>query len=357
MTPQPSLAALSNPRISVVVCNYNYERYVRQTIDSVLQQTYPALEVIVVDDGSTDGSLAIIRGYEAQGVKVIAQANGGQIAAYNAGFEQARGDVVLFLDSDDALLPQALAEIATHFGEGVAKVHFRLELIGPNGEQIGATIPHELAQGDVATVFLKHGVPHASPPASGNAYRHSVLAKIFPLPADAQDRHGADFFCIFGATLFGTVSACQSTLGLYRIHRLPSSADSSFTFGNAAKGLSLDKRLQARIERFGRWMTERSQGTIQTPSALLDFSNEKSAYATTALAGQGWWTDKRATVARLPRLVRSILVRTDYSALKKAGLVGWAGVVLLAPRGLATKAARYVCDPGSRGGARQGAAR
>ncbi|MBC7700160.1 glycosyltransferase family A protein [Aquabacterium sp.] len=352
MTPQPPLAGLSNPRISVVVCNYNYERYVRQTIDSVLQQTYPPLEVIVVDDGSSDGSLAVIHGYEAQGIKVIAQANGGQIAAYNAGFEQARGDVVLFLDSDDALLPGALAEIATHFGEGVAKVHFRLELIGPNGEQIGATIPHELAQGEVATVFLKHGVPHASPPASGNAYRHSVLGKIFPLPADAQDRHGADFFCIFGATLFGTVSACQSTLGLYRIHRLPS-AESSFTFGNAAKGLSLDKRLQARIERFGRWIAERSQGTIQAPTTLLDFSNEKSAYASTALAGKGWWTDTRATLARLPRLVRSIVVRNDYSVFKKAGLIAWSLVVLLAPRNLATKAARYVCDPGSRGPARR----
>ena len=352
MKPQlPTLDALTNPRISVVVCNYNYERYVRQTIDSVLQQTYPALEVIVVDDGSTDGSLDIIRQYEPCGIKVIAQSNGGQISAYNAGFAQAQGDVVLFLDSDDALKPEALRDIAQQFGAGVAKAHFRLELIGPNGEQIGATIPHELAHGDVATAFLKHGVPHASPPASGNAYRRSVLARIFPLPTDEKDRHGADFFCIFGSTLFGTVAACERTLGLYRIHRLPGK-DSSFTFGNAAKGLSLDKRLQLRIERFGRWMNERSQGTIRSPSTLLDFSNEKSAYATTALAGTGWWADKRATLARLPRLLRSIAVRHDYSLAKKAGLFAWAGVVLLAPRSLATKAARYVCDPGSRGSAR-----
>lgn len=347
----PALEALSAPRISVVVCNYNYERYVRQTIDSVLQQSYPPLEVIVVDDGSTDGSLDIIRQYEPRGVKVMAQANGGQISAYNAGFEQTQGDVVLFLDSDDALKPEALADIARQFAAGVAKVHFRLEIIGPNGEQVGATIPHELAQGDVATAFLRHGVPHASPPASGNAYRRSVLTKIFPLPTDEQDRHGADFFCIFGSTLFGTVAACERTLGLYRIHRMPGK-DSSFTFGNAAKGLSLDKRLQARIERFGRWMTERSQGTIQSPTTLLDFSNEKSAYATTALAGKGWWADKKAALQRLPRLLRSIAVRHDYSLLKKTGLFAWAVVVLLAPRGLATKAARYVCDPGSRGSAR-----
>ncbi|MGH6648077.1 glycosyltransferase family 2 protein [Aquabacterium sp.] len=357
MTSPPSLAALSQPRISVVVCNYNYERYVRQTIDSVLQQTYPPLEVIVVDDGSTDGSLNIIRQYEAQGIQVIAQANGGQIAAYNAGFAQARGDVVLFLDSDDALLPEALADIATRFGEGVAKVHFRLELIGPNGEAVGATIPHELARGDVAKAFLQHGVPHASPPASGNAYRHSVLARIFPLPSDAQDRHGADFFCIFGSTLFGTVAASDRTLGLYRIHRMPDKDSSSLTFGNAAKGLSLDKRLQVRIERFGRWMSERTQGAIQSPTSLLDFSSEKSAYASTALAGLGWWTDKRATLARLPRLLKSIAVRQDYSLPKKLGLAGWAWLLLLAPRPIALKAARYVCDPGSRGSAGRGVAR
>lgn len=345
----PLLTHLVQPRISIVICNYNYERYIRETLESVLQQGYRAHEIIAVDDGSTDGSLALLQQFESQGVKVIAQANGGQIAAYNTGFKHTQGDVVLFLDSDDALLPLALADIATRFSEGVAKVHFKLELIGPNGERIGATTPDKLAEGDVATDLLVHGVPHASPPASGNAYRRSVLEKIFPLPADVQDRHGADFFCIFGSTLFGTVAACERPQGLYRLHQLPNSSGSTFTFGNAAKGLELDKRLQKRLDRFGLWIAERTQGAIKAPTTLLDFSTEKSAYAAAVLAGLGWQTKLRVGLQRLPKLLRSIWIRRDYSLAKKLGLMAWAAVVLLAPRALAIKAARYVCDPGSRG--------
>lgn len=343
----PSFAALANPRISVVVCNYNYERYIRTTLDSVMTQVYPPHEVIVVDDGSTDGSVKIIREYEPRGIKLVTQANGGQIAAYNTGFTHATGDVVLFLDSDDALLPQALAEIATHFTEGVVKVHFRLDLIGPDGEPVGASIPHDLAQGNVCNDFLERGVPHPSPPASGNAYRHAALQQIFPLPGDPKDRHGADFFCIFGSTLFGTVSACDQTLGLYRIHQVQQNPG-TFSFGNAGKNLDLEARLQVRLDRFRQWISERTNGSIKAPSTLLDFSSEKSTYAASALGGQGRIKDFRAGLRRLPRLVKSILIRNDYSLVKKLGLLAWALLVLVGPRSLATRAARYVCDPGSR---------
>ena len=69
-------------------------------IDSALQQSYPYVEVIVVDDGSTDASLAIILSYNDRMIPIL-QANGGQAAAFNAGFARSRGDVVIFLDSDD----------------------------------------------------------------------------------------------------------------------------------------------------------------------------------------------------------------------------------------------------------------
>jgi hypothetical protein len=344
------LPALNQPRISVVICNYNYERYIGEALDSALAQSYPATEIVVVDDGSTDESLAVIKQYASthSQIRFVSQDNGGQVAAYNTGFTHVQGDVIVFLDSDDLLLPAALEQVACRFGSGIAKVHFRLQLIGPQGQETDSIIPAELAEGDVATAFLKHGVPHASPPASGNAYRRSVLEKIFPLPPSDTDRHGADFFCIYGATLFGNVAACPDVQGLYRIHKFPRGTD-SLTFGNAEKGHSLDRRLQARIDRFSTWIAERTQGNIQGPKHLLDFSVEKTAFASTALAGNGPWADTSAAVRKLPMLLKSITVRADYSLPKKIGLVAWAGLIIVAPKCIATPAARYVCDPGSRG--------
>lgn len=93
------------PRLSIVVNNYNYARYLREALDSVIRQMRPGDELIVVDDGSTDGSSALLRQYEsAHGIKLIEQANCGQMATVRVGIEAAEGDVAVLLDSDDYFL-------------------------------------------------------------------------------------------------------------------------------------------------------------------------------------------------------------------------------------------------------------
>jgi glycosyltransferase involved in cell wall biosynthesis len=94
------------PLVSVIVGNYNYAAYVGEAIESVLAQTHPRVEVIVVDDGSTDGSRAVIERYGDR-VRALFKPNAGQGSVYNAGFRMAQGELVLFLDSDDVLLPTA----------------------------------------------------------------------------------------------------------------------------------------------------------------------------------------------------------------------------------------------------------
>src|SRR5208282_584801 len=93
------------PLVSIIVTNYNYARYLRAAIDSALAQTYPHVEVIVVDDGSTDESREVIESYEKRVLPVI-KANGGHGSAVNAGFVVSRGEIVIFLDADDELLPE-----------------------------------------------------------------------------------------------------------------------------------------------------------------------------------------------------------------------------------------------------------
>src|SRR4051794_6220176 len=94
-------------RVSVIINNYNYSAYLREAIDSALDQTYPHVEVVVVDDGSTDDSREIISKYGTKVIPVL-QNNGGQGAAFNSGFAASRGEIVCFLDADDGLRRDAV---------------------------------------------------------------------------------------------------------------------------------------------------------------------------------------------------------------------------------------------------------
>ncbi|MFI4903425.1 MAG: glycosyltransferase family 2 protein, partial [Burkholderiales bacterium] len=96
-------------RVSVVMPMYNGEAYVAEALDSVLAQTRPADEIVVVDDGSHDASAAIVARYS--GVRYVRQANGGCAAARNRGVAEAGGDVVAFIDQDDRWLPGHLARM------------------------------------------------------------------------------------------------------------------------------------------------------------------------------------------------------------------------------------------------------
>src|SRR4028119_1786662 len=94
--------------VSVIIPNYNYGRFLSEAINSVLAQTCLNVEIIVVDDGSTDNSLEILAAYEKKGVKIIQQTNRGVGAARNAGADKSSGDLLAFLDADDIWLPQKL---------------------------------------------------------------------------------------------------------------------------------------------------------------------------------------------------------------------------------------------------------
>jgi glycosyltransferase involved in cell wall biosynthesis len=95
---------LNGPLVSVIIPAYNRAHTVAETIDSVLAQTYPNLEVIVVDDGSQDNTPEVLRSYGTR-IKNIRQENAGQMVARNRGIAESHGEIVTFLDSDDIWLP------------------------------------------------------------------------------------------------------------------------------------------------------------------------------------------------------------------------------------------------------------
>lgn len=102
-------------KVSVIIPVYNTEKYIAKCLDSVIGQTYDDLEIIVVDDGSTDGSYAICLGYEKKDprITVFRQENSGQAVARNSALDNMHGDYVLFVDSDDRILPGTVEKLVS----------------------------------------------------------------------------------------------------------------------------------------------------------------------------------------------------------------------------------------------------
>ena len=127
-------------RVSVVIPCFNHARFLSAAIDSVLAQNWPDLDVIVVDDGSSDGSGDVAARYDQ--VWVVRQSNMGLSHARNAGLRAALGDVVMFLDADDRLVPGALrhAVDALHRRPDAAMVFGACRLIDEHGKPLPTTI-------------------------------------------------------------------------------------------------------------------------------------------------------------------------------------------------------------------------
>jgi glycosyltransferase involved in cell wall biosynthesis len=197
-------------KVSIIVNNYNYARFLRGAIDSALAQTCPDCEVVVVDDGSTDDSRGVIESYGSR-VRAIYKANGGQASAINAGFAASSGEIVLFLDADDVLFPEAAAAIVSAWRAGVVRIQFTLEVVDALGNRSGKRV------GGSGLADATTGPFGGDSPTSGNAFSRAVLEKIMPVPEDDW-RICADKHLTIASSLFGEVMPLGRPLGYYRVH-------------------------------------------------------------------------------------------------------------------------------------------
>ncbi|MGA7619350.1 glycosyltransferase family 2 protein [Candidatus Binatus sp.] len=204
--------------VSIVITNYNYGRYLRTAIDSALAQTYSPVEVIVVDDGSTDESREVIESYEKR-IAPIIKANGGHGSAINAGFAASRGEIVIFLDADDELLPEAVDRVVEAWHPGVAKAQFQLEMVDERGTRLGMRVPtfdDFIPNGDIRDRIARFG-EYPSSPSSGNAYSRAALNRLMPMDESIWVA-GAEKSLVFLTPFFGDVVSLCTPLGRYRIH-------------------------------------------------------------------------------------------------------------------------------------------
>lgn len=208
------------PLVSMLIPNYNYGHLIEQAVGSVLTQTYQNFEIVICDDGSTDGSRPIIECLALQDARIraIFKPNGGVASALNAAFLASKGDLIALLDADDIWLPDRLEEVvkAFRFPSLPGMVIHPLRVIElKSGKTIKNRAPRKPDKGWLAPRLIA-GDYCVLPPASGLTMRREIAEKVFPLPEEFRTL--ADGILRERAALFGIVEVVDAVLGLYRQH-------------------------------------------------------------------------------------------------------------------------------------------
>jgi len=203
---------LARPLVSVVVSSYQQGRFLEQALSSVLDQEYEPLEVIVVDGGSTDGSVDVIRRHEGRLASWTSEQDRGQAHALNKGFARAQGEVLGWLASDDVLLPGAIARV-------VDELERRTDALLVYGEALfvdesGAELfPLEPRPFDVEAM-VRACANHVVQP--GSLFRRRAWELAGPLNEDGHYLFDFEFVLAVGRA--GPVVPIADRLALYRVH-------------------------------------------------------------------------------------------------------------------------------------------
>jgi glycosyltransferase involved in cell wall biosynthesis len=326
---------------SIVITNYNYGRFLRAAIDSALGQTMAADEVIVVDDGSTDESKAIIASY---GVRItpILQENRGQRSAYNAGFKASKGDLILFLDSDDVLDPSVVEQVLAHSDGRTAKVHFPLKIVNREGIETGGTVPSErLDSGDLCASLLRRGY-YSFPPSSGNVYARRVLDQI--LPMEEVSKYNADTYTGYLAPFFGDVVAIAQPLGSYRLH------GSNHDLASFTNEMTVKDALRRDVERIGflQAMAEKHGLGFNGDCLMSDVHHMKLRISSLRLAPSRHVFKGDSRLSLLLMGLKATWCARYLSLARKLLFSGWFTAFTVAPLSMVPKLASIGCSPAAR---------
>lgn len=206
------------PLVTILINNYNYARFLPQAIDSALRQSWKATEVVVVDDGSTDLSAEIVRGYGDSIVPVL-QVNGGQASALNAGLAASHGEIICFLDADDVFSASKAEYIVrawqAHGRPGL--LYHQLHFINGAGQRIGRRWPATVLAGELSSVVAHSGGWWPVPTTSALCVSRDFLRRICPIPVQPF-RLCADAYIAGLAPFLTSIVGIRRPLACYRIH-------------------------------------------------------------------------------------------------------------------------------------------
>lgn len=281
-------------RFSVVITSYNYRDYVTAAVDGALAQSHPPCDVIVVDDGSTDGSAQMLRERYGEDPRVIlvCQENGGQLSAFVAGLRHVHGDIVCFLDSDDHWSPGYLQKLAQAYAsDEIDFVISDMQVFDQEKRVIGyGSEPVDFGYTMVSTAVT--GCWYGAP-TSALSMRKTWAQQALDLPARFVEcwKLSADNCLVYGASVLGARKLFLPTGEVhYRIH------GSNGWWANLGPGHAYRNRLDCRVlidhyaqtAGIGAWGPELAKLEFRTKPAPS--WHETRCYASIALRGDApWW--------------------------------------------------------------------
>jgi len=337
--------------VDVVVTNHNYARFLPEAIESACSQSHPDVHVVVVDDGSTDGSREVLRRFEDR-VEVVLKEQGGQASALNAGLERCRGEVLLVLDADDVLRPHAAERVAAAFaaGPGLSKVQFPMAIIDAEGNPTGAVKPggHLRAPvGDQRRAELAFPFDLPWLPGGGTGFRTEAVRKILPIPAADYPRSGADWYLVHLTALLGEAALLDEVCASYRVH-------GGNAYELAAEEIDLDHVREAIV--FAGATTRSLEALadelgLERPARILSYSDLANRLVSLRLEPERHPVGGDRRLSLLGDALRATRRRTDVSVAMKVLLAGWFALETIVPRRLARRLAELFLFPGKRPGA------
>jgi len=209
-----------NILVSVIIDNYNYEGYISKAIESVLNQSYKNIEIIVVDDGSSDKSIDIIKSYQEkfpEKIKTCFKENGGQASAFNAGVKLSTGKLICFLDSDDEFENEKVSQVVNAYNDGYEYIFNNHTMISENK----AIIPYETVKYPYNghNLFLVYYISkYVGDITSTISISKKLADKIFPIKDENGWRIQADDVIVFTASILSQSFFINDKLTKYRIH-------------------------------------------------------------------------------------------------------------------------------------------
>jgi glycosyltransferase involved in cell wall biosynthesis len=201
---------------TILINNYNYGRFLATAISSAQSQTWPHVQTIVVDDGSTDNSAEIAASYAGPNYLFLQKENGGQNSCIAHGLAHTTGDYIIILDADDWLKPQACEVLA----EAVSKTRpnaamYRLEILDLADNPTGHYPKFPYTRGNYRKQIETHGVT-VTPPTSGNAYRTDFIKDAFTHIQPCTDF--CDGYLSWAAAWTENIVCLDDVLGTYLLH-------------------------------------------------------------------------------------------------------------------------------------------
>ena len=243
------------PLVSVIVTSYNYDAFITQAITSVMQQTYPFIECIIIDDRSTDGTLSVLQGLKETYPQIeyyINEQNMGQSGSSVAGLRKSTGDYIVFLDADDYLLPTCIeTHIQAHLSLRIPVGFTSVDLLQVRDGRVVTTgspyfsiffngaerRPNELVRDlDSTFQFSKEAMSHSElrdalcyvhpaksdswpwSPTSGNCFRREALVLIMENERLPSLRSCTDCYMLHGVACLAGSALIDRSLVAYRLH-------------------------------------------------------------------------------------------------------------------------------------------